>query len=346
MKNVKIGKKLIGEGQAPFFVAELGTCHEGDLDIALMLARKAVEAGADCIKSELFYETEVFDPSAVKTFSIRDKQYSVPLIEHMRRYQFTLEQHHEIKKLADELDVPFMATAHDRGRVDFLVNIGAEAIKIASPDIVHYPLIRYAAQTDLALFLDTGGAWQYEVEMAIKTALDAGCERLIVNHQPDGHPGKASQHNLRVMQRYSDLFNIPVGLSDHYDGYEMVYASVAAGANVIEKPISRDRFMEACEHIWSVTIDDLAEVIRTMHQVYAAMGEPQKAMSKGLRPCSPHRVALVAKRDLKPDDIINQDNVTFGKPRMGIGVEHWDEVQGRPLKRAVPEKAFIRWEDL
>ncbi|BCS89192.1 N-acetylneuraminate synthase family protein [Pseudodesulfovibrio sediminis] len=346
MNTVKIGEKLIGEGHPPFFIAELGTCHEGNLDVALDLTRKAVEAGADCIKSELFYETEVRDNSAIKTFSIRGKRYEVPLLDHMRRYQFTLDQHHEIKKLADQLGVPFMATAHDEERVDFLVRIGAESIKIASPDIVHYPLIRYAARSGLALVLDTGGAWQHEVEMAVKIARDAGCERLIVNHQPDGHPGEPWQHNLRVMSRYMELFQTPVGLSDHFDGYEMVHAAVAAGAQVIEKPISRDRFMEACEHIWSVTIEDLPEVLRTMHMVYEAMGQPQKPMKPGLRPQSPHRVALVAKRNLVQGDIINLTNITFGKPRLGIGVEHWDELEGHTLSNPVSEGAFIRWEDI
>ena len=347
MRTIEIGGRPVGEGHPPFFVAELGTCHEGSLDVALELARKAAAAGADCIKSELFYETEVFDDSARKTFSIRGKRYSVPLLEHMRRYQFTLEQHHEIKKLADDLGLPFMATAHDRRRVDFLVEIGAEAVKIASPDIVHYPLIRYAAQSGLALFLDTGGAWQHEVEMAVKAARDAGCKRLVVNHQPDGHPGSAEQHNLRVLQRYKELFAAPVGLSDHYDGYQMMYAAAAVGADCIEKPISRDRFLEACEHIWSVTIDDLPEALATLREVHASLGSPCKPMpTPGLRPESPHRVALIARRDLAPGDPITWDNVTFGKPRMGIGVEHWDSVEGRPLRSAVAQNAFIRWEDL
>lgn len=346
MNPVKIWDRTIGDSFSPYFVAELGTCHEGSLEIAKENVRAAVAAGADCIKSELFYETEVKDPSARKTYTINGKKHSVPLIEHMRRYQFTLEQHHEIKLLCDELKVPFMATAHDWDRVDFLVEIGAAAVKIASPDIVFYPLIDYVAQSGLVLFLDTGGAYQHEVELAVKTARDAGCNRLIVNHNPEGHPAPADKHDLRIINRFKELFETPIGLSDHYDGYQMMYAAVAVGANVIEKPISRDRFIEACEHNWSISRNDLPEVIKTIHDVYAALGRKQRTMAPGVRPGSSHRVALVAKKDLDAGTVIDLENITFGKPRMGIGVEDWHLVKGRTLRTEKKGGSFIQWTDL
>jgi len=346
MKTVRVKDREIGSGHPPFFVAELGTCHQGSVAVAKDNAKAAAEAGAHCIKTELFYETEVRDPSATKTYSTRSGRHEVPLLDHMRRYQFTLEQHHEIKRFADELGLPFMATAHTRQRVDFLVDIGAQAVKIASPDIVHYPLIRYAGASGLVLFLDTGGAYQHEVEMAVKAARDAGCKQLVVNHNPDGHPAKPQGHNLRCIARYQELFGLPVGLSDHYDGYEMSFAAVVAGAHCIEKPISEDRFIEECEHLWAVSRADLPEFIASLGRAWEALGQPQRPMKEGLRPVSPHRVALVARRDLAPGDAITQENVTFGKPRLGIGVEHWDELSGRTLGRAVAEGAFIRFEDL
>lgn len=346
MNSFDIKGVKIGGGQPPYFVAELGTCHRGSVDVAKENARMAAQAGAPCVKTELFHETEVLNPNIMKTYSIGDRRYEVPLVEHMRRYQLTLDQHREIKEYCDTLGVAFMATAHDRSRVDFLREIGADAVKIASPDIVHYPLIRYAAASGLALFLDTGGAWQHEVEMAVKAARDAGCERLVVNHNPKGHPAAARDHDLLVMDRFKKLFRCPVGLADHYDGYDMVYAAAALGADSIEKPVSENRFIEECEHIWAVTRDDLAHVIATMHVFHQSRGKHCRDMGPGLRPRSPHRVALAAARDLAPGEPITEANVIFGKPRLGIGVEYWDEVEGRALSAAKRKGEYIRWEDL
>ena len=346
MTPIKIGNKFIGDSHPPFFIAELGICHKGSVDVAKENALAAVKAGADCIKTELFYETELFDPSAVKTYSIRGKKYSVPLLEHMRRYQLTLDQHAEIKSFCDKLQVPFMATAHDEEKVDFLVDIKAAAIKIASPDIVHYPLIEYAAGSGLVLFLDTGGAYQYEVEMAVKIAHEAGCHQLVVNHNPAGHPAKPKNHHLRIIPEFKRIFDLPVGLSDHYDGYQMMYAAVAVGANAIEKPISENRFIEECEHIWAINRDDLPEVIKTVHDVHHALGNKSRKMDKGMRPESPHRVALVAKKELRAGDAITLENIIFGKPRLGIGVEHWELVKDRKLRNPKQSGSFITWEDL
>jgi len=113
VETIKIWDKEIGDGCRPYFVAELGTCHLGSVEIAKTLAKESVEAGANCVKTETFYETEIYDDSIQKVFSIRGKQYSMPLREHMRECQLTLDQHHEIKKYCDELGVPFISTAHE-----------------------------------------------------------------------------------------------------------------------------------------------------------------------------------------------------------------------------------------
>ncbi len=346
MKTVHIWDKEIGEGNLPYFIAELGTCHRGSVEVAKENAKAAVAAGADCVKTETFYETEVADDAARKVFTTRTKKYSVPLKEHMRRYQFTLDQHHEIKKYCDELGVPFMATAHSWEAVDFLKDIGAAAIKVASPDIVHIPLIRYVAKTGLVIFLDTGGAYQYEVELAVKTARDAGCNDLIVNHNPSGHPAPAEKHDLRIIPRFKEILGIPVGFADHYDGYEMMPLAVALGANCIEKPISEDRFLEECEHIWAISRKDLKEAIGSIHDAYKAMGNKERPMGLTDRPENLGRVALIASKDLQSGGKINLDNITFGKPRLGLGVENWNLVEGRKLVRNKKKGSYIQWDDI
>ena len=125
----------------------------------------------------------------------------------------------------------------------------------------------------------------------------------------------------------------------------MAYAAVAVGADVVEKPVSRDRFLPACEHIWSVSVPDLPVFVQTLRNVHSALGRPQRE-GPGLRPSSPHRVALVAARDLKPGDTLTLETVEFGKPRLGIGVEFWDEVEGRALRNPLAKGSFITWDDL
>ncbi|KPA15256.1 N-acetylneuraminate synthase [Candidatus Magnetomorum sp. HK-1] len=348
LKTVKIKDHKIGIGNAPFFVAELGICHEGRLDIALELTKAAIDAGAHCIKTETFQrETIVFDSSATMTFCIDGKQHTTSLSEHMDKYELSFEEHHQIKKYCDEKDVPFISTAHDFKAVDFLINIGVAAIKVASPDIVHFPLLRYIAQKRIPVFLDTGSAYQYEIELAVKQLRDSGHNDIIINHNPQGHPAPANKHDLRIIPRLKEIINVPIGLADHYEDYEMLYAATAIGANTLEKPISRDRFVCEPERNWSINIDDLPQVLKKIENVYYALGNHQRTLIKTSEKYrSQNRVACVAAKDLKAGDIINFDNVIFGRPRKGIGVEHWDLISGRVIKKIKKKHDFIQWEDL
>lgn len=348
MKTVRIGDHCIGDGNAPFFVAELGICHGGSVDIALDLAAAAIAAGAHCVKTETFqWQDLVFAPDATCSYVIDGQRVVEPLAEHMRRFGLTLEEHHRVKRLCDERGIPFMSTAHDAKAVDFLVRIGAAAIKIASPDIVHTPLLRRAAATRLPVFLDTGAALEPEVLAAVSILREAGQEEIVVNHNPAGHPALAEGHDLRIMLRLRERTGLPVGLADHYAGYEMLYAAAALGADALEKPVSFDRLAPEPERSWSVQAEDLPAVLENIRGVHAALGRPERTLTPAQREYRDmHRMALVAARDLKPGEPIGFDTVIFGRPRRGVGVEEWDRVAGRCLARAVARHSFIRHEDL
>jgi N-acetylneuraminate synthase len=47
---VKIGDRLVGDGQPAFIVAEIGINHNGDLDIAKRMIDAAVHSGVDAVK--------------------------------------------------------------------------------------------------------------------------------------------------------------------------------------------------------------------------------------------------------------------------------------------------------
>ena len=219
--------------------------------------------------------------------------------------------------------------------------------KSPRPTLSTTPLLRYVAQKRIPVFLDTGSAYQHEIELAVKTLRDEGLEDIVVNHNPQGHPAPADQHDLRVIPRLQDILGIPIGLADHFEGYDMLYAAAAVGANTLEKPISRDRFVHEPERNYSISIDDLPDVLSNLRDVHSALGKPEKAMSKEAENYRDrNRMACVAARDLKPGDIVNFDNITFGRPRKGIGVEFWDLIEGRKIRHAINQHDFIRWEDL
>ena len=118
MKTAVIRNRVIGDGYPPYFIAELGTCHEGRVDIAKQLCRAAKEAGVDCIKTEMFQREDiVFDPEFTYSCTIAGKKYEEPLIRHMKRYQLSFEEHEEISQI-------YTLT----GETDILIKVKAKSL--------------------------------------------------------------------------------------------------------------------------------------------------------------------------------------------------------------------------
>ena len=49
-REVKLGDRLVGDGQPAYIIAEIGINHNGDLEIAKRIIDEAVHAGADAVK--------------------------------------------------------------------------------------------------------------------------------------------------------------------------------------------------------------------------------------------------------------------------------------------------------
>ena len=48
---IRIGNRLLGEGEPCYVIAEIGNNHNGDFDRAIALVDAAVAAGADCARA-------------------------------------------------------------------------------------------------------------------------------------------------------------------------------------------------------------------------------------------------------------------------------------------------------
>ena len=84
-----------------------------------------------------------------------------------------------------------------------------------------------------------------ELEQAVRTARDAGCNDLILLKCTSTYPATPSNTNIRTISHLRGLFNAEVGLSDHTMGVGVAVASVALGANVIEKHFTSHELMVA-----------------------------------------------------------------------------------------------------
>jgi len=58
-KNFQIGGREIGKNQPTWFVADIASSHDGELDRAVELIHLAAQAGADCAKFQHFLAKDI-----------------------------------------------------------------------------------------------------------------------------------------------------------------------------------------------------------------------------------------------------------------------------------------------
>ena len=70
--KVKLNKSFVNNFSKPYIIAELSGNHGGSLNKALMLVKKAKEAGADAIKLQTFKPNSITLNSKKSDFKIKD----------------------------------------------------------------------------------------------------------------------------------------------------------------------------------------------------------------------------------------------------------------------------------
>lgn len=342
----KIGSVPVGDEHPVVFMAETGTFYNQDLGLARALFSAAAEAGVQVLKGEILHDPEVClrDSTLPHRFNHAGGATVERYRELIERKVVPLSGYRELFRLAHELGLPFVASVYDFTGVDFMVQEGGAAIKIARHNIDNFPLIAHAARTGLPMIFDAGVVYFDEIAAALRCAREAGATSLMINHHPGANPAPAEGHHLRLIQTYKSAFGVPVGLTCHYRGDEMLYAAVGAGANLLEKGVVDDPDRAEQDVVSAQGLTELKSVVEKVRRCSAAMGNPWK------QPQEPRdlsvRKGLVAKKDLAAGEVISLETVGFAWPPEGVPVRYWSVVEGQKTARAFQAGEPIPWKGI
>lgn len=341
-----IGKHRVANGEPPLFLPDIGTFFNRDIELAKKMVDILFESGVQIIKGEVLHTADVcLKNSGDEVYLGRESGILVnedyrALIE---RKVVSIESYTQLFTYCTSLGMELILSVYDRKGVDFAVSIGAVALKVASSNITHQPLIEYISHTKLPIIIDTGHSTLEEIARAVNWARDCGADDLIVEHSPLPPPNSLENHNLRFMQTLGGVFGAPYGLSDHHQSEEMLYAAAAMGAVVLEKGVCPDDMGDEQDGVVALPVSKVREVLKKINNISLALGDGTRNLRRD-REKYRSRMCLVAMHDLLPGDIINDINITFAFPSRGIGSEYWDIVSGKQLKFSIKKGEPITWD--
>jgi sialic acid synthase SpsE len=228
--------RTVGHGHPCLVIAELGTSHGGDLGRARALIDAAAAAGADCIKFQLVHADEILHP---RSGFVPLPSGPVALYEQFQALERGMEFYAAVKEHTETAGCRFLCSPFGIRSARELKALGVEALKIASPELNHYPLLQEVSSYGLPLFLSSGVSLLGDIERALAIT---GREQVVLLHCITSYPAPEAEYNLAVLDSLRGVLGVPVGLSDHSLDPVLVPAlAVLHGACAIEKHFTLSR---------------------------------------------------------------------------------------------------------
>ena len=299
MNKIMIGDHSVGEGEPTFIIAEAGLNHDGKIENVKKLIDIAADAGVDAVKFQAFIADKLFNTEET--------------VIKLKKIEFKEDWFEEIFEYAHNKGIILLFSVFDEKTVGILSNYNMAAYKIASYELLHFPLLEEIIKKNKPIILSTGMANQLEVENVINWINSKGHDQVIVMHCVSQYPVQIDDVNLKSITSLKK-YNLPVGFSDHTLGIYASIAAVAMGSNIIEKHFTISRSMDGPDHFYSLEPSELKEMVKGIKQVDKMLGVEEITPSKYEVNQRESRRAIYAKKDIGTGKVIEKDDLIILRP--------------------------------
>ncbi len=335
---MSVGSRRVGTNEPTYVIAEAGVNHNGSVETALQMVAAAADAGADAVKFQIFTASELASPDAPTTTQQRAQVGARRQRDMLAALELNDEALATIRDRCRDLSVDFLATPFGEDDVSRLVRLDPPAIKTASTDLNNLRLLKKVAATGLPLIVSTGAATGAEIRDAVAFLETHGAhDRLILLHCVSAYPAPPDRLNLRAITTIKDMFDLPVGFSDHADSTETGAWAVAHGAVVVEKHFTLDRTRPGPDHAMSLEPRPLAMYIKRIREAALAAGDGSVGMSSvesEVRQLA--RKRIIAARDIATGEVLGDEMLALQRPGTGMTPDELSELIGRRAARDIP----------
>jgi N,N'-diacetyllegionaminate synthase len=346
MNAIEIAESKIFAKRGTMVIAEIGVNHDGKVDRAIQLVRAAAGCGADAVKVQVFRADRLLHASSAlaeyQKASILDESPR----DMLRRYELDEPDLRLIVEEARRLGMMPLATPFSLEDVELIRSVGLPAIKIASPDVVNWPLLECSARAGVPLLVSTGAANLNEITSSIAW-LRGWNARFALLHCISSYPTPLADANLCWIGELAERFNVPVGFSDHTTETITGALAVAAGAVILEKHLTHDRAAIGPDHAASLDPEGFAEYVRqarVAEQMRGTAGKRVLEIERDVRQVS--RQSIVAKRDLPARHRIQPHDLTVQRPGTGIPASAWPSIIGQRTSHTIKAGEMLSWQVL
>lgn len=352
--SFKIGNNEVGQTSPTYFIADIASNFNGDLEKAKELIYMCAEAGADAAKFQHFTAKSLVSDvgfKSLKSSNTHQSNWGKSVYDVYEEATLNKAWTKILKETCDKAGVHFFTSPYSFELIDYIDQY-VPAYKIGSGDITWPGIIEKIAKKNKPIFLATGASTFDEVAMAVEEVLKHNQQLCLMqcntNYTASLENFKYIQ--LNVLKSYAQMYpDMILGLSDHTLGHATVLGAIALGARAIEKHFTDDNSRSGPDHKFAMNPKTWKEMVDRSRELELSLGNGIKKVEQNEKDTViVQRRALRAKIKLNPGDTISTENLEALRPCPldALPPYYLKRIAGKKLMKSIQAGDIIRWSDI
>jgi len=263
-----------------YLISEIGINHNGSLDVAKQLIDISAIAGFSAVKFQK-RNPDVCVPEHQKSVEKDTPWGNMTYLEYKYKVEFGKDEYDEIDRYCKKKGIDWSASPWDEDSIDFLSDYKLPWVKIASASITEEDVLRKCAETFPKIIMSTGMSTEEEIDRAVSVLESANCESICILHCNSSYPAPAEDLNLNYIRELKKKYpKHQIGYSGHEYGLTSSIASVALGAEVVERHVTLDKSMWGSDQLCSVEPHGMFKLARGIKELELALGDGIKVVTE------------------------------------------------------------------
>lgn len=327
--------------KSTYIIFEAGLNHNGSPKLAEELVRAAALHGADAVKFQKRSITALANREMLASEESRFPSLGKTYQEVREKLELDFRAYCDLRDMSHQLGLDFMVTPFDEESLDFIMNVGVDAVKIASHSVAHPRLLDKVSEVSVPVFMSSGMVTLQELDVAM--GIFEEHKEFTLLHCSSEYPTSNTGANLRLIPFLRERYQRPVGFSSHELGTSHSIAAVALGATTLERHVTLDKTLEGFDHKMSLAAEEFGLLVGQVREIEVAMGRAVKEISpEEQRTRDKYRVSMVASRDLSAGEALTAEMISYKNPGTGMPASAEATYLGRTLKNSVPFDSLLK----
>lgn len=262
----------------PYFIAEVGINHNGDLQVAKRLIDASFACQWSCVKFQK-REPDICVPEHQKNQEKQTPWGKMTYLEYKKKMEFGKNEYDYIDRYCNRKPLDWTVSVWDNPSVDFIAQYNIPFIKIPSAKLTDEALLIKAVQTGRPLLVSTGMSTLQEIDKAVEI-LQRYNSNFALLHCNSAYPAPKSELNLQCIKTLRERYKCPVGYSGHEDDLEPTVYAAVLGVKIFERHVTLNHKMWGTDQPASLEVMGMDVLRKRVLDVDSALGNGEKIVTE------------------------------------------------------------------